>query len=254
MKSKILFGEDEPIFSELPSNVLANLRHRGSENAVLWNLMYPLAKPRISLKSLLTLQPLWGTVNLEVVEDLLEPYFWGYSISGARLAGLDDMLGRIDGKGPRTEVDLFLLGENNLILVEAKHLGSLGRCSRYAKERCPEIHKEGGLNVEPCRYWEPGDQAFDRLLDFGGKPFPGDPSPPCNQHYQLARTLLIGDVLAKEHQLDLSLWMLVAKNRWRSTERTWLDFTDRVGEDELWRRMRVIAWEELQGMGESKGS
>ncbi len=252
IKTKILYGENEPIFTKLPNNVLANLRHRGSENAVLWNVIYPLAQPRISLKSLLTLSPLWGTMSLESKEDLLEPYFWGYNISGSRMVGLDDVLERIDGKGPRTEVDLFLLGENNLILVEAKHLGDLGRCSRYARNRCPEIHREEGASAEPCRYWEAGDQAFNRLVNFGSRPVPEDSSPPCNYHYQLARTLLIGDALAREQQLDLCLWMLVTKKRWRSTERTWLDFTDRVVEDELWRRMRVIAWEDLQKMSTAK--
>jgi hypothetical protein len=246
LRSKILFGENEPIFSHLPINVLSNLRHRGSENAVLWNMIYPLAQPTISLKSLITLPPLWGTVHIDLEDDPLEPYFWGYSIEGKRLPGLDDVLRCIDGSGPRTEVDLFLIGKNNLLLVEAKHLGALGTCSRYSNQRCPELHPDEMQNVKPCRYWEPGDQEFQQLLDFGDRPNSGDTSLPCNRHYQLARTILVGNALAKLCERDFSMWMLVTKRKWRSTERTWLDFVGRIRDDVFWRRMRVIAWEELQ--------
>ncbi len=246
LKSKILFGENEAIFSKLPNNVLANLRHPGSENALLWNLIYPLAQPAISMKSLLSISPLWGTVDIQLEEDLLEPYFWGYSISGERLSGLDQVLVRIDGTGLKTEVDLFLLGQNHLVLVEAKHLSGLGRCSRFSSQRCPEIHVEDMEEAEPCRYWEAGEQEFQRLLDLGDRPNAGDLSPPCDQHYQLARTLVVGDAFATEHRLVFSLWMLVSKVKWRSLERTWLDFTGRIREEELWRRMRVIAWEDLK--------
>jgi hypothetical protein len=245
LKSKILYGENEAIFSRLPNNVLANLRHPRSENALLWNLIYPLAHPMISMKDLLELAILWGTANIDRKDDLLNPYFWGYGISGERLPGLDDVLERIDGKGPKTEVDLFLLGENNLILVEAKHLSGLGRCSRFTNQRCPEIHCEGLEEIASCRYWEAGEQAFERMLDFGDRPRSGGPSPPCAQHYQLARTVMVGDALARESQLEFSLWMFVSQKNWRSLEKSWLDFTGRVRGDELWRRMRVIAWEEI---------
>jgi len=244
LKSKILFGDHEPIFSELPSNIAANLRHRGSENALLWNVIYPLAQPTLSIKSLLSVSPQWGSI-LDLDDDQLEPYFWGYSISGERLPELDRILERIDGIGPKTEVDLFLIGKTNLIVVEAKHLSSLGHCSRYAKKRCPEIHGEAMPERQPCRYWEAGEYEFNRLLDFGDRPKKDDPSPPCNQHYQLARTALVGDALAKEYQKGFSLWLLITKSRWRSLERTWLDFTGRIRQDDLWRRMRVIAWEDL---------
>jgi hypothetical protein len=246
LRSKILFGENEVIFSKLPNNVLANLRHPRSENALLWNLIYPLAQPGISLQSLLTITPLWGTVRIELGEDSIEPYFWGFSISGERLPGLDGVLEMIDGSGPKTEVDLFLLGRNYLILVEAKHLSGLGRCSRYANLRCPEIHGEDVDGMEPCRYWEAGEQEFQRLLNLGDRPIAGDPSPPCNQHYQLARTLMVGNALAQEYQLEFSLWMLISKTKWRSIERNWIDFSERIREEALWRRMRVLAWEDLR--------
>lgn len=246
LRSKILFGENEPIFSKLPSSVLANLRHRGSENAVLWNVIYPIAQPTISLKSLIMLPPLWGTVHLDLEEDPLEPYFWGYSIGGERLPNLDAVLRHIDGNGPRTEVDLFLMGKNNLLLVEAKHLGALGKCSRYSNQRCPEAHSEEIEVIRPCRYWEPGDQEFQHMLDFGDRPGSGDTSLPCNRHYQLARTVVVGNALAKIYEKDFSTWMFVTKKRWRSTERTWLDFVGRIRDDMLWRRMRIVAWEDLQ--------
>jgi hypothetical protein len=187
LRKRILFGEGEAIFSQLPNNVLANLRHSRSENALLWNCIYPLAQPTLSMSQLLEIVPLWGTAKIKLEEDFLEPYFWGYSISGDRLPGLDDVLQRIDGRGPKTEVDLFLLGKTQLVLVEAKHLAGLGQCSRYSNHRCPEIQLEGNDEIEACRYWEAGDQEFQRLLDFGDRPIAGAQSPPCNQHYQLGR-------------------------------------------------------------------
>lgn len=245
LKSKILFGENEPIFSKLPNNVLANLRHPRSENALLWNLIYPLAQPAISMSQLLRISPQWGTPMIELAEDSLVPYFWGYHILGERLPGLDTVLERIDGAGPKTEIDLFLLGENNLVVIEAKHLSGLGHCSRFSTHRCPEIHQDAISEVEPCRYWERGEQEFAQLLDFGDRPIAGGSSPPCNQHYQLARSLVIGDVLAKEYHVEFSLWMMVSKTKWRSIEKNWLDFAMRIKGEELWRRMRVIAWEDI---------
>jgi hypothetical protein len=153
-------------------------------------------------------------------------------------------LRKIDGKGPFTEVDLFLRGEHILIAVEAKHFGGLGRCARFGCERCPEVHENG--ENDPCRYWEVGEQKFQNLIDFGDRPTLEDPSPPCNQHYQLARTMLVGHALAKELRLNFGLWLLVTRTRWRSSEKDWLDFVKRIRDDELWRRMRVIAWEDLR--------
>jgi hypothetical protein len=247
-KSKILFGDNEPIFSKLPGSVLSNLEQPRSENALLWNSIYPLSQPTLSLLKLIHVRPLWGTAELEIAEDQLIPYFWGFNVGGEKLATLEQVLVRIDGRGPYTEVDLFLLGKNNLIAVEAKHLSSLGRCSRFSHKRCPEIHRNEQEEEEgaPCRYWEEGQQEFRSLLDFGERPAFEDPPPPCNQHYQLARTMLVGRALASEWDLDFSLWMLVTKTQWRSIEKNWIDFTERVREDEVWKRMRVLAWEDLQ--------
>jgi hypothetical protein len=240
-----LFGDNEPIFSALPASVLSNLEHPRSENALLWNSIYPLAQPTITLSRLIGIHPLWGTPELEFSEDELIPYFWGFSVMGEKLTTLEEVLSRIDGRGPFTEVDLFLLGKNNLIAVEVKHLSSLGRCSRYGHQRCPEIHLEEREEDSLCRYWEPGEQEFGTLLDFGERPVFDDPAPLCNQHYQLARTMLVGTALAKEAQREFSVWMFVSRSRWRSIEKSWVDFAERVRNDEVWRRMRVIAWEDL---------
>ena len=245
-KPHILHGVDEPIFDVLPLGVLSNLRHARSESALLWNAIYSLARPKLSLRSLLQLQPLWGTAGLEGEEDALLPYFWGYAVDGQRLKALDDCLQQIDGAGPRTEVDLFLVGEQNIILVEAKHFSTLGRCSRYAQNRCPEIHPSAALSESHCRYWDQEVSLFQRHLAFGAKPEPDDPQPPCFRHYQLARTLLVGVHLAGALDLNFHLWLMVARSRWGSLERDWVDFVDRVRDDALWRKMRVLAWQGLR--------
>ncbi len=245
-RPRILYGVEEPIFSVLPERVLANLYTSASENALLWNLIYPLTKPFISLNTLYSIPPLWGTAELDLPDDDLEPYFWGFNIDGQKLTGLEKVLNNIDGDGPQTEVDLFLLGNSNLLLVEGKHLSGFGRCSRFSKERCPEIHNNDEDPSRVCRYWEPGDQEFRTLLNFGSLPQAGDPSPLCNRHYQLARTLLVGAALADKQHRDLHLWLMVSHTRWRQLERSWLDFANCVIEECLWRRLRVIAWEDIQ--------
>lgn len=243
---KILVGSEEHVFSALPNQVLANLRHSNSESALLWNLIYPLTQPTLALKSLMAIPPLWGTADPDFRDESIEAYFWGFNLSGERLAVLDEVLQRIDGSGPKTEIDLFLLGNMDLVLVEAKHLSGLGRCARYARRRCPEIHiKEGDLREE-CRYWQAGEQAFNSHLEFGSRPSAGQPSPPCNRHYQMARTLLVGVTLAKELGLRPHLWLILPRQQWRTLEKTWLDFADRVRDDRLWRCLRVFAWEDLQ--------
>jgi hypothetical protein len=243
---RVLFGSREPIFKVLPESVRANLRHPTSENALLWNLIYPLAQPTLQLAALHAIRRLWGTVLPEVeVQDTLKPYFWGYSTDGERLSFLDEVLEQVDGAGPRTEVDLFLVGGKNLILVEAKHMGLPGRCSRYANRRCPEIHVDQGEKDEPCRYWENVEHAFNVHLDFGERPDVDDPSPACNKHYQLGRTFLVGHALSQRFDLPFQLWMIVPRQRWTSLQHTWLDFSERVLDNALWRRMRVIAWEDL---------
>jgi len=247
-----LDGSGETVFSALPNQVLANLRHSGSENALVWNLIYPLAKPTINFASLMTLTPLWGTVELDFENEALElePYYWGFNILGEPLFALDSTLERIDGSGPKTEVDLFLVGKTDIVLVEAKHLSGLGRCSRYAQHRCPEIYLSEEDRMQSCRYWQSGEQAFGQHLELGSRPKPGDPSPACNRHYQLARTLLVGITLAKELRLNPHLWLILPRKRWRNMEKTWLDFAERVRDECLWRQMRVLAWEDVQSLSE----
>ncbi len=241
-------GASEPIFDQLPESVLDNLRRPASENALLWNLIYPLARPAINLRNLLSLPPLWGTAAREANEDLLRPYFWGYSLEGDRLPYLDEAAVAVDGKGNGTQVDLFLAGSQNLVLVEAKHLASFGRCGRYARGRCPEIHREQLLAGGVCRYWESGAGEFSAGLDFGSRPEPGGEMPPCATHYQLARTLTLGVWLAQRSNLRLHLWVILPRGRWRHAQAIWVDFVARVREESLWRDCRVLAWEDVRDL------
>jgi hypothetical protein len=242
---RILNGGAEPIFQVLPQSVIANMDRASSENALLWNLIYRIAHPRIALTSLLKLPPLWGTPALQAGEDELLPYFWGYATSGERLPYLDEVLGEIDGPGKQTEADLFLVGQEHLVLVEAKHLGLLGRCSRFGLKRCPEVHPES-TSERACRYWDvPGAQFLDHL-NWAPRPAPLQPAPPCSRHYQLGRTLLVGAGLARKLGLRLHVWLILPKARWRTSEREWLDFVDRIRDHELWRRMRVLSWESIR--------
>jgi hypothetical protein len=241
-------GLEERIFDVLPQSVLANLYHAASENALLWNLIYPLAQPTLSLEALMSLRPLWGTAALQAGDDDLRPYYWGYSVDGERLPGLDEALDSVDGPGPRTEVDLFLVGASNLVLVETKHMSGPGRCSRYGSGRCPEAHVEESGAQESCRYWELPSSRFDRLLELGERPQPDGTAPACYRHYQLARTLRLGATLAAEHALDLHLWMITPRSRWGSLQKSWLDFVERVRDDSSWRRMRVLSWEAIAGL------
>lgn len=235
----------EPIFDVLPESVLANFQTPRSENALVWNLIYPLTQPTISFRSLMQIRPLWGVVTQPDFEEGLRPYFWGFDVLGERLPGLDTVLERIDGEGPRTEVDLFLMGQTTLIVIEAKHLSALGRCSRYAAGRCPEIHVGTSDLEAECRYWALPQATFSRELDFGERPQPEGDSPPCYRHYQLARTILVGRHLSRMLDKVLYLWMMIPRSHWRSLEKTWLDFTERIRDDGLWRRMRVLAWEDV---------
>ena len=242
---RLLAGQGEPIFGQLPESVLQNLWSPASETALLWNLMYPLVQPRLKLEDVLQLRPLWGSAVEAEERDSLTPYFWGLDLQGRRLPGLDQSLDRLDGSGPYAEVDLFLLGERHLVLVEAKHLSGLGRCGRYQAGRCPEIHRPGG---EACRYWEEGPAAFSAALDFGPRPTPDSAGPPCSRHYQLGRLLLLGRMLAERLKRRLHLWLLIPQQRWPGLAGDWLDFASRVGDQETWRRMRVIGWEQLRSL------
>ena len=249
VSKRILFGSGEPIFSVLPANIQVNFGNASSENALLWNLIYPLAQPEIAMDTLFKLRPLWGTRTRNSGEtDELKPYFWGYAIDGERLAELDPVLLALDGSGPRTEVDLFLVGRKNLILVEAKNQSGLGRCSRYAQGRCPEIHAHQDAEERSCQYWEGSNARFDSELHFGPRPEEGQGPPACYRHYQLARTLLVGKTLAARMGLLFHLWLILPQEKWPAIEPTWLDFVDRVRCDDLWRRMRVLRWEDIQRM------
>lgn len=199
------------------------------------------------MAALLSLRPLWGTSSLDLEDDFLRPYFWGYAISGHELQGLRQALERINGPGPRTEVDVILTGKRNLVLVEAKNRSGLGRCSRYQGGRCPEAQRDEA-ELQACRYWDVPEVLFSDVLEIGSRPVHDGPTPACSTHYQLARTLLVGRELAARDSKLLHLWLIVPKRRWSSLRRTWTDFGDRLRDDGLWRRLRVLAWEDVQGL------
>ncbi|MCK5634975.1 MAG: hypothetical protein KAI06_07800 [Anaerolineales bacterium] len=246
---QVISGEDERIFSVLPESVLTNFLNPTSENALLWNVIYLLAQPTISLKGLLSIKPLWGNPNEEdKTDDALTPYYWGYDVDGVHLSKLDDVLLMIEGSGPKTEVDLYFLGERNLILVESKRKSGFGRCSRFTRRRCPEMHLSLGHDRSPCRYWEVEESRFTNHLTMDPHPNPNSETPACNRHYQLARTLIIGHELADLLGREFHLWVFTPRLHWSKLEKDWLDFMERVQDDPLWRRLRVIAWEDVQGM------
>ena len=244
---RLLEGQGEPIFDALPESVLSNLRHPGSENALLWNLVYPLAQPALPLSQLLTVPCLWGSHWDDPPDDHLTPYYWGYSLSGQRFPDLAAVIGTGDTADSRIEVDLFLMGKRHLVLVEAKHLSGLGRCSRYVNARCPEIHSPS-IEKASCRYWEQPEFRFDSHLEIGDRPTEQSGAPPCNRHYQLARTLLLGTKLAEIHRRTLHLWLIAPKKRWKALEVDWLDFCDRVKDGSLWKRLRVLSWEAVAAL------
>ena len=238
----ILAGDSEPIFSRLPEEVRVNMRREGSESAVLWNLLYPFAHHGISLMAWQQLRPLWGSASETIDEDRLLPYFWGLHADGTALPGLSETAAAVAGRDDRLEIDLLLLGARHLIAVEAKTDGEPGRCGRYDGGRCPEVHGGGGT----CRYWEDGPAAFDRSFDFGARPVRDqEVRPPCAVHYQLARTLLAVEHLARAQGLVPHLALLIPQRRWAALRSGWQDFAERVREDAPWRRMRVVAWEDL---------
>lgn len=237
-------GMGEGIFSVLPERVLSNFQKPNSENALLWNSFYRYAHEPIPLEKLIGLSPLWGTVDVNFRSDLLVPYFWGCDVNGGRLSHLDESLGLHTTHGPPTEVDLFLVGNENIILVEVKNLAGFGRCSRYTKRRCPEIYTLDRSEVDRCQYWIDPVLRFSDQVDFGELPFTNG-APACHRHYQLGRTLVTGLQLASRFGLMLWIWVILPQNRWRALESDWLDFTNRIIDAELWRRMRVMSWETI---------
>ncbi len=245
----VLHGVAEPVFRVLPKSILHDLRSPRSESSLLWNLIYPRAQPDVGLASLLRLTPLWGSAAREPLEDdRLTPYYWGYDQAGAELTDLRQVLDQVDGTGPQTQVDLFLMGRNHLITVECKQEAQFGRCSRYSTGRCPEVHVSAGELGPACRYWEHPEARFEALLRIGLRPVEDDGSLPCDRHYQLARTYLVGRTLANLLSLSFHLWVFLPRRNWPALEPAWLDFTERVRQEDDWRRMRVIAWEDLTGL------
>ena len=239
----ILVGHHEPIFDALPGNVLDNLRRSNSENALVWNKLYPAFRQGGRLQPLLALAPLWGTPALTLPDDQLQAYYWGFRADGTYLAGLEETLMAVDGPGPSTEVDCFLLGEENIILIEAKRGSGFGRCSRYNNHSCPAVHLEEP-DLSLCRYWTEPAAAFHTEFAFAEPEV--DFRPACDRHYQLARTLMVGRQLAELLKKDLHFWVLVPRRNWPRIERTWLDFTRAIKDSETWRRLRVLSWESLE--------
>jgi hypothetical protein len=255
LPKQVLSGHDEPIFRTLPADLLANLRTPRSENALIWNLFYPLARPTLSLERLCSLRPLFGTPAPAEAEDFLIPYFWGWSVKGERMAGLDETLAEVDGGPGHTEADILLLGKANLVLVEAKRFSGFGRCGRHMAGRCPEVHREeahevretGGGAGATCRYWSEPEARFDRRLDFGPRPDPSTPTPPCARHYQLARLVLLGEALAERLECAFHFWVVAPRREWRGLEADWRAFVERIRSDRVWRQARVLAWEDVRG-------
>jgi hypothetical protein len=242
---RVLHGEDEPIFSRLSADLISNLRSPTSEAALVWNTFYPRARPTLSLRQWLTVRPLAGTQHLDESDDQLQPFFWGWSVDGERLSGLDQALVEVDGSDAAgwTEADLILWGHRTVIVVEAKHQSGFGRCGRHEAGRCPEVHGRD-RDAAGCRYWADTLANFDLHLEFGSRPQAGGERPPCAQHYQLARLLLLATRLAEDRRVP-HLWAVVPRRRWAALQREWDDFARRVRDEALWKRLRVLAWEDV---------
>jgi hypothetical protein len=131
-----------------------------------------------------------------------------------------------------------------LIAVEAKRGSGFGRCSRYGSGSCPEIHARAS-DGEACRYWDAPAARFAGFLEIGERPQPGAERPACDRHYQLARSLLVGRALAQRRGLQFHLWLFVPRAAWPRLQRNWQDFADRLRDSDQWRRLRVLAWEDL---------
>jgi hypothetical protein len=249
----VLDGEREPIFGSLPQTVLANLASPRSESALLWNVFYPLATRSVRLSELLGLAPLWGTrlVPGAAADAQLSMYFWGLGLDGEPMPGLKQAVSEVDGPGGKIEVDLFLVGDGQLIAVEAKRGAAPGRCGRHSRGRCPEIHPAAGR--EPCRYWEPGPGEFTRWFEVGARPNPDIHLPACSLHYQLFRTVALAATLGAQLGLTPGLWMVVPQANWPRLEPLWLDFAERVRDEGAWRRLRVLAWEDLASLSHNLG-
>lgn len=221
------------------------MRRPGSESAAIWNAFYPFAHSGVDGREWHELPRLWGTDAFDRQDDRLTPFFWGLDVEGLPLDGLAEANEAIAGREDRLEVDLILRGEAHLIAIEAKVDAGPGRCGRYHSGRCPEVHATEGA----CRYWEPGPAAFDPRLEFGSRPVADQlEAPACSLHYQLARSLLLVERLGESQGVLPYLCLLIPRRRWASIRPAWLDFADRVRDEAVWRRMRVLAWEDLEAL------
>ncbi len=174
------------------------------------------------------------------------PFYWGYSAEGERLPSFSESLAAVAGREDLLEIDLLLVGRQHLVVVEAKHQAMPGLCSRYQSGRCPEVH---GGGRSPCRYWEGEPPPFASALNFGARPTMESDRPPCADHYQLARCLLLARELSGRLGLQPHLWLVVPAARWPDVRPDWMDFVERVSDDAEWRRLRVVAWESIQALG-----
>jgi hypothetical protein len=247
----ILHGEDEPIFTALPQTILANLSRRTSESALVWNAFYPLLARSVTLEQLAGVPTLAGGSTSLVDPSPVEMFFWGHSAQGEVPDELARALEQVDGRPGQTEIDLLLRTPGHWVAIEAKRGAAPGRCGRYLRQACPEIHRSEAEST--CRYWDPGPQAFPQRLAFGVRPVAGGPQPACARHYQLARTLMVVEHLGHLTGRNAHLWLTVPRARWMGMQLEWQDFADRVLDEGMWRRLRVIAWEDLLGWGPLSG-
>ena len=214
-----------------------------SESALLWNLIYQRAQPTLAAEELLSLPPLWGSRVDPIFDDLL-PYYWGFSQMGARMPRLDHVLDMVDGPGPKTEVDLFLLGESGACAYRGKAHGRMwGGAVGTAQENVPRFTMNPRRLVADIGHRR--NRCFPTCSISGSSPSEMIRHRCANRHYQLGRTALVGSELAKELNRRLHLWLILPRSRWRYLRRDWIDFSDRIGNDSLWRRLRVLAWEDV---------
>ncbi len=242
----ILAGEQEGAFDHLPETVIANLRRPHSENARLWNTFYPRPGDGLRLEQLLSITPLWGSAPDAGNADRLEPYFWGVHPSGRELEGLSEALDEVDGPGPRTEIDLLLRGTSNLVVIEARtsaRSAGAGGISARCAPRSISRRSTGSTAAGTGRCLRPGSIVCS---------ISGPDQVPVRRPRRARGTISWhapswwGMRWRGRTQLRLHVWVLVPRNRWPALERTWLDFVEGVRDPDLWRRLRVVAWDQVR--------